>query len=140
MVDPKSSEVTSWLVKANHDLQAADRLLVGSHPLTDIASFHCQQAAEKAIKAYLTLHDTIFPKTHSLVALIALCLKLDDEFEALRVAATTLTPYAVASRYPGDVSNLSLADAQQALSLAQEVWQFVLNKIPNDISDQFSPD
>lgn len=140
MADFKSAEVMSWLVKANHDLQAAERLLVGTHPLTDIASFHSQQAAEKAIKAYLTLHDTVFPKTHSLVALIALCLKIDHEFESLRVAATTLTPYAVASRYPGDVSNLNRTDAQRALSLAQEIWQFVLNKIPSDISDQLSLD
>jgi HEPN domain-containing protein len=133
MADFKSASVTSWLEKGNQDLLAAERLLVGSFPLTDIASFHAQQAAEKAIKAYLTWHDTIFPKTHSLVALIALCLQIDDDFNALRTAAVTLTPYAVASRYPSDVANLSLADARQALSLAESVWQFVLDKLPNEI-------
>ena len=116
-----------------------DCLLAHSLSLTSLV-FIVNKQLKKALKAYLTLHDTILPKTYSLVALIALCLEIDDEFEALRVAGTTLTPYAVASRYPGDVSNLSLADSQQALSLAQEVWQFVLSKLPNDISDQFSPD
>ena len=76
MPDPKTAEITNWLVKANQDLQAAERLLIGAHPLTDIASFHSQQSAEKAIKAYLTLHETVFPKTHSLVALISLCLQI----------------------------------------------------------------
>lgn len=140
MADFKSLAVTSWLEKAYQDLLAAERLLMGSFPLTDIASFHAQQAAEKAIKAYLTWHNTVFPKTHSLVALVALCLQVEDDFHALRAAAVTLTPYAVASRYPGDVANLSLADAQQALALARHVWQFMLSKLPSEITKQFSPD
>lgn len=137
MPDPKTAEITNWLVKANQDLQAAERLLIGAHPLTDIASFHSQQSAEKAIKAYLTLHETVFPKTHSLVALISLCLQISEEFEQLRVAAITLTPYAVASRYPGDSPNLTIEDAQQALALAQSVWQFILARIPAAISELF---
>ena len=58
----------------------------------------------------------------------------------LRVAAVTLTPYSVASRYPGDLATLSLADAEQALALTQQVWQFVLEKLLNSISAQFIPD
>jgi HEPN domain-containing protein len=33
------------------------------------ALFHCQQAAAKAIKAFLTLHQIHFQKTHDLCAL-----------------------------------------------------------------------
>ncbi|WP_420641691.1 HEPN domain-containing protein [Candidatus Leptofilum sp.] len=137
MADAKSSEVISWLEKALQDLQATRRLLEGSFPLTDIASFHAQQAAEKAIKAYLTSHDIVFPKTHSLVALIALCLEINDEFNVLRRAAITLTPYAVASRYPGNVAKLSLEDAKTAYALAKDVWRFVLNELPHEIIEQF---
>ena len=39
MADSKSAEVMSWLIKASQGLQAAERLLIGAHPLTDIASF-----------------------------------------------------------------------------------------------------
>ena len=140
MADSKTLATTSWLEKAHQDLQATERLLLGSFPLTDIASFHAQQAAEKAIKAYLTWHDIIFPKTHSLVALIAHCLEVDTDFRILRTASMTLTPYAVASRYPGNVPNLSFADAQQAQSLAQEVWQFVLKRLPDEVSARFTTD
>lgn len=47
--------------KARNDLAAAERLLEGAQPLTDIVSYHCQQAAEKALKAYLILKDKAFP-------------------------------------------------------------------------------
>ena len=30
--------------------------------------YHCQQAAEKAIKGYLTYHEVEFERTHNLVA------------------------------------------------------------------------
>ena len=109
MADFKSLAVTSWLEKAYQDLLAAEKLLMGSFPLTDIASFHAQQGAEKAIKAYLTWHDTVFPKTHSLVALVALCLQVEDDFNALRAAA-------VHSRH-----TLSLRDTRATLPIS--VWQ-----------------
>jgi HEPN domain-containing protein len=49
------AETRDWLIKANEDLEAADRLLTGgSHSLPSPAAFHAQQAAEKAQKAFLT--------------------------------------------------------------------------------------
>ena len=120
------------------DLKSAERLLIGTRPLTDIAGFHCQQAAEKVLKAYLTWHEVVFPKTHSLVALIALCLELETKFETLRFAAITLTPYAVASRYPGGLTNLSSEEAAKALVLANQVWKFILARIPDTLSTRFT--
>jgi hypothetical protein len=38
------------LIKAQHDLQAARALANQTSPLLDVAIYHCQQAAEKAIK------------------------------------------------------------------------------------------
>ena len=130
-------EIRSWLDKALHDLRSAERLLAGPDPLCDAAGFHCQQVAEKALKAYLTLRDASFEKTHSLVALVAKCTEWDLTFEELRTAATTLTPYAVASRYPGDLPNLTEAEAQEALTLARQVWDFVLHRIPSEVQADF---
>ncbi len=45
-------EVLEWMEKADEDLEAARRLLSGE-PLTAPAAFHCQQASEKALKAFL---------------------------------------------------------------------------------------
>jgi len=47
-----------------HDLGSAKRLISGDEPFLDTAVYHCQQAAEKALKAYLTLKDAPFQKIH----------------------------------------------------------------------------
>ena len=133
MNDAKVDEIRAWLLKALHDLQAAEWLLARPDPLCSAAGFHCQQAAEKALKAYLTWRDKPFERTHSLVALVAMCLPFDPCFETLRRAATALTPYAVALRYPGDLPELSEAEAQEALSLAREVWDFILERLPPEV-------
>lgn len=45
-------EADEWITKAEEDLAAARRLLQDD-PLPTPAAFHCQQAAEKALKAFL---------------------------------------------------------------------------------------
>jgi HEPN domain-containing protein len=45
--------------------EAAERLLKAP-ALFGAAVFHCQQAAEKALKGFLAWHDTPFRKTHDL--------------------------------------------------------------------------
>lgn len=64
-LDPEKTRLTrQWLAKAERDLLAAERALNGSPPLRDVAAFHWQQAAEKALKAFLTWHHRPFRKTH----------------------------------------------------------------------------
>ncbi|MFQ5421533.1 MAG: HEPN domain-containing protein [Anaerolineae bacterium] len=133
MDEAKRMEVHAWYKKAEQDLEATNRLLKGPMPLCDAAGFHCQQAAEKALKAFLTWKDIPFIKTHSLVALVAACLSVDPEFEQIREAAVTLTPYAVASRYPGDLAELTQTEAQTALVLANHIWNFVNERLPQDL-------
>ena len=133
MDEAKIHEIRAWLNKALYDFRSAERLLTGPDPLCDSAGFHSQQAAEKALKAYLTWYDEPFEKIHSLVALVAQCLALDPSFVESRAAATTLTPYAVASRYPGDLPELTEAEAREALILARQVWDFVLQRLPPEV-------
>lgn len=59
-------ETRSWLRKASEDVRAAEVARGAEPPLRDAAVFHCQQAAEKAIKGFLTLHARPFRKTHSI--------------------------------------------------------------------------
>jgi len=133
MDEAKADEIRAWLLKALHDLQSAEWLLARPDPLCGAAGFHCQQAGEKALKAYLTWRDEPFERTHSLVALIAMCLPFDASFETLRSAATTLTPYAVALRYPGDLPEPTEVEAQEALTLARAVWGLVLERLPPEV-------
>ena len=139
MDEAKADEIRAWLRKALHDLQAAEWLLARSDPLCSAAGFHAQQAGEKVLKAYLTWRDEPFERTHSLVALVARCLPFDATFGNLRSAATTLTPYAVALRYPGDLPELTPAEAEEVLTLAQEVWKFVLARLPAEVRVEDQP-
>jgi HEPN domain-containing protein len=63
MVDSKKFEIGQWLIKANNDLRSAEQLFKAEPPLLDTAVYHCQQAAEKALKAYLTLQEIPFSKS-----------------------------------------------------------------------------
>jgi HEPN domain-containing protein len=128
----KTREVHSWLKKALQDLRSAEWLIESPDGLYDAVGFHCQQSSEKVLKAYLTWYDQSFGKTHSLVALIGICLDIDKSFEDLRKAATTLTPYAVTTRYPGDLPEIPKSEAEEAIRLAHFVWDFVTNMLPSD--------
>lgn len=76
--DPARVEDTrGWLQKAKEDLDIAKELLKPARTLCGGAVFHCQQAAEKALKAFLVWHDVSFRKTHDLKELGGACIKLE---------------------------------------------------------------
>ena len=123
-----------WLTKADHDLRSARRLYTDSPPLLDTAAYHCQQAAEKTLKAYLSLYDVPFRKTHLLVPLLTECEVLDAGFDVLAEAAEALTPFATAFRYPGDALDPEDSDVAEAIELAEAVVAFVLTRIPETLT------
>lgn len=63
------ADTREWLRRAADDLRAAPPLLAD-------ALFHCQQAVEKAFKAFLTFHNQPFRRTHNLEETGAACLTL----------------------------------------------------------------
>lgn len=77
MADAKVELVKNWLTKAYHDLETAKVLSKVKEPLLDTAIYHCQQAAEKAIKGFLVFHDIEFEKTHDVSGLIELSIKTE---------------------------------------------------------------
>jgi HEPN domain-containing protein len=117
--------VLAWFAKSESDLQAATTLITGERTQRDVGVYHCQQAAEKAIKGLLTLHDLQFPKTHDLEILVGLLEPAIPECSHFARHAALLTPYATEFRYPGDVFEPSAADAAQALELAEEIQAFL---------------
>lgn len=121
-----------WLHKAEHDLRSAFRLMSGDgEPLLDTAVYHCQQTAEKALKAYLTAHGVVFPKIHLLSPLLSLCADIDSTFYQLSDAAELLTPLATEFRYPGDILEPEPSDAEEAYRVAEQVVTFVISRLPD---------
>src|SRR2546421_10555949 len=90
-----------WIEKAEADWRVADRLARVSDPLHDIVCFHCQQCAEKYLKALLEELGLTIPHTHNLVALLPLLVTHHPSLSSFRRSLDYLTRYAVATRYPG---------------------------------------
>jgi HEPN domain-containing protein len=74
-------------------------------PPRDIVCFHCQQAAEKYLKALLQETGRPVPKTHDLANVLDLLVPVDATLARLRRQAASLTRYAVDYRYPGEMAN-----------------------------------
>jgi HEPN domain-containing protein len=66
-----------WIDKAPQDLAAAEALMRNKPPLLYPVCFHCQQASEKYIKAFLTHRQIEFPKTHNIRDLLDLAATVD---------------------------------------------------------------
>src|SRR5687767_1034441 len=92
----------AWLLRVDEDLQVVDVSLGSKRVLANAATFHAQQAAEKALKAFLTWHGRPFAKTHSIAELGRACVLIDPDLEPVLRRAVVLTEYAWKSRYPGD--------------------------------------
>ena len=100
MDDAKRELVKAWLIKAQHDSAAAHKLAAEPNAYLDAAIYHCQQTAEKAIKAFLVFHDQRFEKTHDLKILAGLAQPFEVQFASWLNAAILLTPYVTTFRYP----------------------------------------
>ena len=131
-MNPRVDEIKEWLQKSKNDLVSAQILLKHDPPVLDTASFHCQQAVEKVLKAFLVWKGVSFEKVHSLTYFLDLCEFQEPRFAALRERAEALAPYAVEIRYPGAVMEVSRNEAQEALATAEAVWKFVINLLPHE--------
>jgi len=129
---PDLELVRGWLERSMADLQGAEVALAGKPLFTEHACFHSQQAVEKALKAFLVYHDVEFPWTHQIGFLLELCAKQDDTFDRFVTTAVPLTEYAVRFRYPFSGPPPSLEQARAALDTARQVFQFVLDRLPEE--------
>lgn len=98
-----SDLVNEWLHKARQDIDSA-KFLSNMKPLPkDIIGFHCQQAVEKCLKAYLVFHDIEPPRSHDLLYLKTKCKSIGGIPELDDTILSRLNPYAVEQRYPGEI-------------------------------------
>ena len=129
MADATLAAADQWLRKAERDLAAARRLMLGETPLRDTGVYHCQQAVEKGLKAFLTYHNTSHQKTHNLVALLDVAETIDPTFARWLEAAKMLTPYATEFRYPGEIIEPTAEEAAKALQHAEDFLNFLAEKL-----------
>lgn len=120
--------VAEWVSKAEGDFATAGReLRARKFPNYDAVCFHCQQCAEKYLKAVLQADNKHVPKIHFLLELKALLTKFDSSYELLRADLETLEDYSVRYRYPGESAEKD--EAQAAYQAARVVREFVRQKL-----------
>lgn len=124
-------ETKRWLIKALNDYKTAKKLLKSSENevITDTLCFHCQQAVEKLLKAFLVQSGVEFGRTHSIEYLIKLCSNIDKDFESLYNLTADLTEYAIDIRYPDDFYIPTIREAEEAFNSATKVKEFVFKKL-----------
>ena len=125
-----SDETRAWLLRAAEDLAAA--AVLAAPATLRSALFHCQQAAEKSLKAFLTWHQTPFPKTHDLTLLSGFCLELDASLDTVMAPSLALTRFAVAMRYPGEIEEPSTEEVRQWLAVARSIFDAICSRLPQE--------
>lgn len=116
-----------WLIKSKNDLRAAKALL--KENILDASVYHCQQSAEKAIKAYLSYKETYIIKTHDLEFLVKTCIQTNKAFEAILITSVHLSPYSSKFRYPDDILEPEINDVKKAIEDAEHILKFILDSI-----------
>jgi len=124
----------AWLSVARRDLQDAEDLLqIGRVSALPNVAFHCQQAAEKALKALIFHLGGEPERTHRLTELLLAIADLSPgEGKRLMLRhgpkAGELTPYAVAGRYP-EGPGVDRQKAEWAVATARAILQDVARLI-----------
>jgi len=128
--------VDEWLEIADDDLDVAQYLYAREHrkPL-EIICYHCQQAAEKSLKAYLCASGVEVPKTHETGVLCHRCHQFNTDFSRYFVDCEELETYATETRYPRRIE-LDNHHAQQALQQATAIFSFVSEQIQKMVEEE----
>jgi HEPN domain-containing protein len=120
-------ETHKWMRRARADMRAAE---ICTTELPGTALFHCQQAAEKYLKAYLTWNQRAFRKTHELAELVAACILIDATLKSALGPAAALSKYAWQFRYPGAPYEPDGEEAAAGRALAEQVQAEISSRLP----------
>jgi HEPN domain-containing protein len=127
------AEGSRWLRQAQQDLLDAQYNREGER--YNLACFLCQQAAEKAIKAYLYHRGAEDVWGHSLIDLCEDAKIFEMFFDIVKSEARQLDKYYEVTRYPGFLPGgicseaFEDADAERALFLGTTVVDFVKERL-----------
>jgi HEPN domain-containing protein len=134
-------QIRQWISKGDHDLGTAKITYTHIPEYLDTVTFHCQQAVEKYLKAYLVFRSIAFRFSHDLIYLLELITQKDSDFESYYDTVSELQGYAAEIRYPNETIYLSNEKVENAMMIAKNVREFVTRKMNitvnyNDIIDK----
>ena len=119
----RDDQVKKWLKNAHSDLALAS-IDLPDGVMYEQLCFHAQQAAEKSIKALLIHLSLEFPFSHNIQLLIGI-LPADIKNIPIMAEVISLTPYAVLTRYPGEIDIVTEDKYSEAIQVSKSVVEFV---------------
>jgi HEPN domain-containing protein len=115
------ADTREWVRCAEEDFDVASTQFRRrtKKPTTNAIGFHCQQCAEKYLKARLAEAGLGIPKVHDLVLLLQRLLPIQPLWASFAPTLRGLNDYAVKFCYPGHVA--TRADARAALKACRSI-------------------
>jgi HEPN domain-containing protein len=132
----KKELVLDWIRHAKSDLITARHMFEDIYPKeTEIAAWHSQQCAEKALKTFLVAHDIELPRIHDLEKLVKLCQNIDAGFSEIQYDCQRINPYGLVVRYPNEL-DIDETIAKTVIGRAQKIYDFCVIKINQWTQDE----
>ncbi len=117
-----------WVQKAESDYVTVTELLsLYIDTTADVICFHCQQCAEKYIKAYLLHNSTEISPVQTLLDLLLPCLHKDNSFLTISSEIKLLSSYSIETLYPGP--STTLQEAERVARALEVVRALVRSKL-----------
>lgn len=128
MAHDYQQDVQAWLDYACMDYDAALTLSEHYPQPFEIICYHCQQAAEKAIKALFIFYKVPggIPRKHDLSFLLNQIRNVAEISAEIRRCADALSVYGIISRYPNEIQ-VDERHADRALRYAKTVLEWAEN-------------
>jgi HEPN domain-containing protein len=119
----ETKTVLEWFYFGDADFDSALILNDAYRKHNAIICFHCQQAVEKYLKAFLCYNSIIPPKIHVLETLCALCSEFEPLFNDIAKDCAYLSPFAVQAQYPLEME-ITDANTEKALEITRKIKDF----------------
>ncbi len=118
-----------FLKKAENDLVTARYVLDMENGPTDTPAFHTQQAAEKALKAWLTFQEREAPRTHALDELLKMVANELPGLQRYEADLEEMSKYGVETRYPGRLPEPPREEVRRMLEVAEAAVNAVRERL-----------
>lgn len=127
-----SKRYYDWLFHAYQDLLAA-RMLIEDRRLFNPTVFHCQQAIEKSLKAFLLYKHRKLFDGHNLTWLCKQAALTDQSFTKWIGKSTLLNRFYIETRYPADIpEEIDRQLVEEILSATEDMMEFICDNIKFD--------
>ncbi len=118
-----------WLAFAAEDLHCAD-ILLDRRQCPAAAGFHCQQAIEKAIKAFVLFRTGVHVDGHNITWLCRHAARYHEAFTGWLDKTPALNRLYIETRYPADMPvQLDFDTLDRIYAVAEEIYDFICRQV-----------